>query len=129
MRRTIYRGIDQKNADLTSNEFDRKSVWVAPMLIEYEFYDHKTGEKVNSKIVEVSATYSASLKLSLKSAIELLQQRGLESLSFEFDGMKFRVTKDDKLEDLFDMIIEVIDARNQAYAKMAELKNGNNAGV
>ena len=129
MRRTIYRGMDRKNSDLNSNEFDRKSEWVAPMLIEHEFYDHKTGEKVNSKIVEVSATYSASLKLSLKSAIELLQQRGLESLSFEFDGMKFRVMKDDNLNDLFDMIVEVIVARNQAYAKMTELKNSNNAGL
>lgn len=123
MRKTIYKSIDQMNADLTSNEFDRKSAWVAPMLIEHEFYDHKTGEKVNSKIVEVSATYSASLKLSLKSAIQLLQQRDLESLSFEFDGMKFRVNKDDKLEDLFDMILEVIVARNQAYAKMREANN------
>ena len=61
MRKTIYKNMDRVNADLTSNEFDRKSVLVAPMLIEYEFYSHKTGERINPTIIEVSATHTQHL--------------------------------------------------------------------
>ena len=129
MRKTVYKNLDRCNADLTSNEFDRKSTWVAPMLIEYEFYSHRTGEKINPTIIEVSATHTASLKLSLKSALQLLEQRDERCLSFEFDGMKFRINREDNLEDLYNMISEVIDARNHAYAKFADLKNSSTSNV
>ena len=43
--------------------------------------------------------------------------------------MKFRINREDKLEDLYNMISEVIDARNHAYARFADLKNDNNSNV
>ena len=130
MRKTIYKNEDRTNSWEDTFPYVRKSEPVAPMLVEYEFYNPDTKEKMTSPALYVSATANGSLKLSLKSAIVLLEQRNNKFwLEYEFDGLTFRIEKEDKFEDVYDMICATLDIRQQSYKKLEELRNSKNINI
>ena len=47
-------------------------------------------------------------------------------MQFEFDGMKFIIYREDRYEDVYSMISEVVEGKRIAERKLSEKKNLNN---
>lgn len=131
MRKTIYKNSDWESCPFVSDKYDTRLVRTvpAPFMLEKIFFDHETGEKIHSDVLHLVVDKGGNLKPTLKDAIRLLQKSDKLWMEFEFDGMKFTIDREDKYEDVYSMISEVVESKRFAERKLAEKRNLNNTIV
>ena len=126
MRRTVY-----KNSDWASDACDYTpnvkldSVVRGPYLVEKVFINEKTGKRVESDFLQLVVLVGGNLKPTLKEAMKLLAKSGKVGLEFEFDGLKFNIAKEDRFEDVYEMISSVVKVKHEAEAKLRTLRSAN----
>ena len=129
MRKTILKNVDWENDTVLSHNYERRSIFAAPMLVEYSFYDPKTNQKVKTDVLYLGATQQGSLRISLKSALEVLSKSDKVYASFEFKGITFEIRREDKYIDLLLVISEAIEFQLTVQKKLDELRNCDTADV
>jgi len=129
MRKTISKNADCGNNSMMSHDYERRAELVAPMLVEYSFYDPKTNKKVETDVLYLGATQQGSLRISLKSALEVLEKSDKVYASFEFSGMTFEIRREDKYKDLLLVISEAVEFQLTVQKKLDELRNGDTVNV
>lgn len=130
MRRTVYKNSDWASAtcDYTPN-VKLDSVVIAPYLVEKVFINEKTGKRAASDFLQVVVLVGGNLKPTLKEAMKLLAKSDKVGLEFEFDGLKFNIAKEDKFEDVYEIISSVVKVKREAEAKLRTLRSANELNV
>ena len=125
--RTVYKRKDIINEAVVLNDCERRSQWKAPMLVEYTFY--RDGKKIETEALYLGADNSASLRISLKFALEVLEKSNKLYATFEFSGLTFEIRREDKYKDLLLIISEAIEFQNTVQRKIESLRNTDTANV
>ena len=129
MRKTIYKSSDFESRREWNSRVVEKLEYVDMFLVEKSFLMAETGEECHSDFLHLVVVRGGRLKNRLKKAMELFSQSDKLLLIFEFDSIEFTIHREDKFEDVYRIIHDIVLAKRLAENELAELRNSNNANI